>query len=101
MNERAAYWIWLQQAVGAGARVDDLLGAFSTAQALYRSTDLERRLSGVLTAKQLARLEKATLADAEWTTVQRVEAASDGVCAADIVPDPTAASAFFRVISEE
>ncbi|MBQ6925779.1 MAG: C10 family peptidase, partial [Kiritimatiellae bacterium] len=44
---------------------------------------------------------KATLADAEWTTVQRVEAASDGVCAADIVPDSNAASAFFRVISEE
>ena len=64
MNERTVYWVWLQQALGAGARVDDLLGAFPTAEALYRSTDLERRLSGVLTAKQLAKLERATLVDA-------------------------------------
>ena len=68
MNEHTVYWVWLQQAMGAGARVDDLLGAFSTAGTLYRSTELERRLSGVLTARQLARLEKVTLADASAIT---------------------------------
>ena len=64
MNENTVYWIWLQQAMGEGARVDDLLGAFPTARDVYESSDMGRRLSGVLTAKQMQRLENTLLSDA-------------------------------------
>ena len=65
MNADTVYWIWLQTAMGIGARIDDILGAFDTARRLYESSDYERRLSGVLNAKQIARLEKMPLSAAE------------------------------------
>lgn len=64
MNE-TLYWIWMQLAFGAGARTDDVLSAFPTARALYESDAVTRRVSGVLTAKQADKLEKASLADAQ------------------------------------
>lgn len=66
----AVYWVWLQKAMGAGARLDDLLAAFPTARALYDSSDMDRRLSGVLTAKQLDRLSRTPLSQAQ-SVVQR------------------------------
>ena len=64
MNE-AVYWIWLQLALGAGARTDEILSAFPSARVLYESDDRTRRISGVWTAKQLDRLEKTRLHDAQ------------------------------------
>ena len=65
MSENAVYWIWLQQALHAGAQVDDLLGVFSTARGVYESGETERRLSGALRASQLRRLEDTPLSAAE------------------------------------
>ena len=59
-----AYWIWLQQAVGAGARTDEILTAFPTARALYESDGMTRRVSGVFTARQIEKLERTKLDDA-------------------------------------
>ena len=59
------YWIWMQLALGAGARTDDILTAFPTARALYESDGMTRRVSGVWTAKQLDRLEHVRLGDAQ------------------------------------
>lgn len=64
MNE-TAYWIWMQLALGAGARTDDVLSAFPTARTLYESDGVSRRVSGVLTAKQLDRLERVRMRDAQ------------------------------------
>ena len=65
MSTDAIYWVWAQLALGAGARTDDLLGAFGTAQELYHSSDYDRRISGALTSKALAQLERTTLDDAQ------------------------------------
>ena len=65
MDEHTVYWVWLQCALGAAARVDDLLGAFETAKALYESSENDRRLSGVLTARQLQKLASTPLSAAE------------------------------------
>lgn len=59
------YWIWMQLALGAGARTDDILAAFPTARALYESDGVTRRISGVWTAKQLDKLERVRLGDAQ------------------------------------
>ncbi len=64
MNE-AAYWIWMQLALGAGARTDEILSAFPTARALYESDAVTRRVSGVWTAKQLEKLDHVSLRDAQ------------------------------------
>jgi DNA processing protein len=64
MNE-TVYWIWMQLALGAGARTDDVLTAFPSARALYESDSMTRRVSGVWTAKQLDRLEQVRLSDAQ------------------------------------
>lgn len=65
MNSDAVYWIWMQCALGTAARTDDLLGVFGTARELYRSSDYDRRISGVLKEPALQRLKKTTLEDAQ------------------------------------
>ncbi|MBQ7541621.1 MAG: DNA-processing protein DprA [Clostridia bacterium] len=74
-----AYWIWLQMALGAGARTDAILSAFPTARALYESDDMTRRVSGVLTARHIERLEQTKLTDAE-RVLERCRRAGQTVC---------------------
>ncbi len=52
------YWIWLSQALGAGARVDEILSAFPEPEKLYFADDAERMTAGVFTRRQLERLNK-------------------------------------------
>ena len=59
------YWIWLSQALGAGARVDEILSAFPEPEKLYFADDAERMTAGVFTRRQLERLNKTKLSDAE------------------------------------
>ena len=47
------YWIWLQNALGAGARTDEILSYFSTPEKLYLAGSKEWRLSGLFTAKKI------------------------------------------------
>lgn len=59
------YWIWLSSALGAAARVDEILSAFPNPQTLYEADRKTRIISGVFTKAQLDRLEKASLRNAE------------------------------------
>lgn len=54
------FWIWLQTALGAGARTDELLSYFETPEQLYLAGSNEWRLSGLLTEKKIEALKKST-----------------------------------------
>lgn len=54
------YWIWLQNALGAGARTDELLAYFKTPEEMYKAGEYEWRLSGLLTSKKIELLKNST-----------------------------------------
>ena len=54
------YWIWLQNALGAGARTDEILSYFSTPEELYLAGSGEWRLSGLFTEKKIEALRSST-----------------------------------------
>ncbi len=60
MNDKA-YWLWLQQALGYGVNVDEIIGHFGHAKKIYEATPLDRALSGVFTKKQLEKLKTTPL----------------------------------------
>ena len=64
MND-TVYWIALQLALGCGARTDDILSAFPTARAAFECDAVTRRVSGVWTTKQLDKLERVKLENAQ------------------------------------
>ncbi len=51
------YWIWLQAALGEGARADELLAHFETPEEIYNAGEDEWRLSGLLTLKKIEKLK--------------------------------------------
>lgn len=54
------YWIWMQNALGAGARTDELLAYFKTPEEMYKAGEYEWRLSGLLTSKKIELLKNST-----------------------------------------
>ena len=54
------YWIWLQKALGAGARTDELLSHFGNPEQLYNAGSREWRLSGIVTQKRIEALLKTS-----------------------------------------
>lgn len=62
--KRELYWVWLQLALGAGKRIDEIAVAFDSVAELYKADTSARRLTGVFTANQLKKLEKTPLEDA-------------------------------------
>ncbi len=54
------YWIWLQTALGAGARTDEILAYFENPERLYLAGSEEWRLSGLFTEKRIAALRRTT-----------------------------------------
>ncbi len=56
MKCSAEYWIWLQRALGAGAKTDDILMFFENPRALYEAGRSEWMSSGVISAKTAERL---------------------------------------------
>ena len=54
------YWIWLQNALGAGVRTDELLAYFRTPEEMYKAGDYEWRLSGLLTQRKIEALKSST-----------------------------------------
>ncbi len=54
------YWVWLQTALGAGARTDELLAYFESPEELYLAGSNEWRLSGLLTEKKIEALKSIT-----------------------------------------
>ncbi len=64
--QQEAYWVWLQQGLGyASHKLNDILSLFHDAQAFYHAGIQQWRLSGLFTNKELSRLEKNTLEEAQ------------------------------------
>lgn len=59
------YWVWLSAALGAAARVDEILSAFPDPKELYEATKSERMLAGVFTWRQIERMDEVPLSEAE------------------------------------
>lgn len=53
--ENARYWIWLQDVMGIGARVDCLLDTFTSAKAIYEAGSDELKASGILDKRRFER----------------------------------------------
>lgn len=66
MNDKI-YWIWLQQALGINTsiRTDEIVSYFGSARALYFAGETEWRLSGIFTARQIAKLGNQDLTKSE------------------------------------
>ena len=65
MSKNAVYWLWLQKALGEGAFFKEIIKNFGGVKALYDSNILEWKMSPALVSKQISRLEKAKISDAE------------------------------------
>lgn len=59
------YWIWLQQCLGAGARFKEILEYFGSVEKLYNTNIIELRMSPVLTSKQIDRISKYNINEAD------------------------------------
>ncbi len=59
------YWIWLQTALGAGARTDEILAYFESPQELYNAGYCEWRLSGLFTSRKLELLQATKLSQSK------------------------------------
>lgn len=94
MND-TVYWIALQQALGAGARTDDILSAFPTARAVFESDAVTRRVSGVWTAKQLDKLEHVKL-----DSVQRIPERCEKAGCTVLTPQDEAYPAALRNLAD-
>ena len=51
------YWLWLQCALGAGAKTDELLAYFGDPEKMYNAGSNEWRLSGLMTNKKINALK--------------------------------------------
>lgn len=51
------YWLWLQCALGAGAKTDELLAYFGDPEKMYNAGSNEWRLSGLMTDKKINALK--------------------------------------------
>ncbi len=76
------YWIWLQTALGAGARTDEILDYFGTPEALYTAGSDEWRLSGLFTEKKIASLKRTTPSET-WAVLNECKKCGYGI----ITPD--------------
>ncbi|MEE1065873.1 MAG: DNA-processing protein DprA [Acutalibacteraceae bacterium] len=66
MNDKI-YWIWLQQSLGINPtiRTDEIVSYFGSAKSLYFAGEMEWRLSGIFTPKQISKLCNQDLSKAE------------------------------------
>lgn len=65
MNGNTLYWVWLSAALGAAARVDEILGTFPSPKAIYDADRTARIVSGVFSGAQIERLEKTPIKNAQ------------------------------------
>lgn len=54
------YWVWLQTALGPGARTDEILAYFESPEGLYLAGSDEWRLSGLFTEKRIEALRRTS-----------------------------------------
>ena len=65
MSKNAVYWLWLQKALGEGARFKEIIDDFGSIKSLFEANILEWKMSPALVPKQINRLEKIRLDEAE------------------------------------
>lgn len=65
MSKNAVYWLWLQKALGEGARFKEIIEDFGSIKSLFEANILEWKMSPALVPKQISRLEKVRLDEAE------------------------------------
>ncbi len=65
MNANTVYWAWLSLALGAAARVDEILACYESPKEIYEADRTARIISGVFSRPQLDRLEKTPLKNAQ------------------------------------
>lgn len=65
LKDNALYSVWLQSALGAGARIREIIEYFGSAKQLYEAGKTEWRMSPVLVPRQVERLSSASLAQAQ------------------------------------
>ena len=65
MNGNTLYWVWLSAALGAAARVDEILGTFPSPKDIYEADRATRIVSGVFSGAQIERLEKTPIKNAQ------------------------------------
>lgn len=59
--KRELYWVWLQLALGAGKRIDEIAVAFDSVAELYKADTSARRLTGFLRQISLKSWKKRPL----------------------------------------
>ncbi|MDE5996505.1 MAG: DNA-processing protein DprA, partial [Eubacterium sp.] len=65
MSENAIYWLWLQRALGEGARFKEIIEDFKGIKEFYNANILEWRMSPALVPKQINKLEEVSLDDVQ------------------------------------
>lgn len=65
MSAGKKYWVWLANALGPGAKTEDVFAAYKSPLDIYEDDFAGRKLSGVFTKKQMERLSTETLERAE------------------------------------
>lgn len=65
ISENAVYWIWLACALGEGSRIKEIVDDFGGAKQLYNANIMEWRMSSALVPKQVDRLERTDISEAE------------------------------------
>ena len=58
--DKKAYWLWLREALGAGAVTDEITAVFPSPEEMYSRGEIEWRLSGVLTNRQIEKLKQCS-----------------------------------------
>lgn len=65
MSEHALYWLWLQAALGVGARFKEIIEDFKGIKEFYNASILDWKMSCALVPKQINMLEATRIEDAE------------------------------------
>ena len=65
MNKNTPYWVWLQSALGAGARIKEIIEYFGGAKAVYNAGETEWKMSPVFVPRQVEHLKNTPLDVAE------------------------------------
>lgn len=61
MNSNTPYWIWLQSALGAGARIKEITEYFGGVKEVYDAGETQWKMSPVLVPRQVEHLKTVRL----------------------------------------
>lgn len=64
MNSNTPYWVWLQSALGAGARIKEIIEYFGGVKEVYNAGETEWKMSPVLVPRQVEHLKCTSLDEA-------------------------------------